>query len=287
MSSWLSLQRRVTRRPSRAMLLATITAALGAGIYVITVGRASKGLLIARQGLAVWEAPANAPRDASMVAKGEFELVNQGTSTVRVVDVKSDCGCAVPVITTRIVEPGRSAFVSVSATVVPYLSRDLGINVQTDSSIAPDVFLRLRVVGNQRPPLLLDASGDLSFVGVLSTDEQREMTVITVEREGESKTPTISSDLPFLRFEEGGKEAVPQGGDLRLLKRSYWVGLSRTPPAGTSAGSVTVTDPWDSRNNKALNVFVQPQSTIVCAPSSLKLKPGGCKWCCSSQPTGP
>jgi hypothetical protein len=255
------------------LVLAAILALLGTGIYERGPFRASRGVLVARQSLAVWEAPENAPRGASMIATGQFEVANLGADPVRILDVKSDCGCATPEVTPRIIEPGRNAIVSVSATVVPYLSRDLGINIQTDSPTTPDVFLRFRVTGNQRPPLLIDVSGDLSFVGVYSKGEQRELTVVTSEREGESRSPAVSSNLRFLEFEERGSEEASQGGGLTLRKRRFSATLSDMPPAGTSVGRVTVTDPWDPRNTRDLNVLVRRSAAMSCSPTFVEVGP--------------
>jgi hypothetical protein len=239
-----------------AFALGAVVAALGAGVYAWRLlGR--RGVLVARQCLAVWEAPAGTPRDASMLARGSFELVNVGTAPVRVVDVQADCGCTTPEVTPKVIKPGGSAVVSVSALVVPFLSRELGINVHTDSAATPDVFLRLRVTGNQKPPLLVDASGDLSFDGAVSKGERRELVVVTVERKGDKKSPKLSADLPFLSFSEARSEESDLGGNVVQRKRVCWVALSRSPPAGTSVGAVTVEDPWDPTNTKKVNVLVR------------------------------
>lgn len=239
-----------------ALALGAMLAALGAGTYAWRLlGR--RGALGARQSLAVWEAPADAPRGASMTASGTFELVNVGTGPVRVVDVQADCGCTTPEVTPKVIKPGGAAVASVSALVVPFLSRELSINIHTDSAATPDVFLRLRVTGNQRPPLLVDATGDLSFDGAASSGERRELVVVTVERKGDKRCPKLSADLPFLDISEARSEEDALGGDVVQRKRVFWVTLSGTPPPGTSVGAVTVPDPWDPTNTKKINVLVR------------------------------
>lgn len=81
--------------------------------------------------------------------------------------------------------------------------------------------------------------------------------LVTVERKGDKESPKLSADLPFLSFSEARSEESDLGGNVVQRKRVCWVALSRSPPAGTSVGAVTVEDPWDPTNTKKVNVLVR------------------------------
>lgn len=262
-------------RGSGSTWLVIALSILGAlvGFAVLTrLGKTGQGVLVASQSVAVWEAPRDSPKDGDMLAEGSFELVNRGDAVVRITGVASDCGCTDPQITPRVIRPGQTAVAKVSALVDPYLSRELGIQVETDSKVTPRLLLRFRVVGNLRPPRLADVSGDLSFVGVsLDDGESRDLMITSVERPDGREAPSPTSDLPFIRFEIVHNDQGPVDGGFILKRRKYRVFLAKEPPSGTSVGFVTARDPWNPTERKFVNVLVQPRSSITCVPSSLRL----------------
>ncbi len=110
-------------------------------------------------------------------------------------------------------------------------------------------------------------------MGDFSPEETREIVVATIEPRDQQygQRPKLTSNLPFLYFREGGIEQEPQGDRFWLRKRTFIVGLSESPPSGTTVGKITIEDPWNPGVSKDLPVLVRPASPLTASPSTVRL----------------
>jgi Protein of unknown function (DUF1573) len=250
----------IVRRASkgwRAGLAVGAVVCLGILVFASRPRAHVPGELAARQRLVLWEGAAEGPTPSGR-AQGRFELVNRGDDPVRIVGFTSGCGCATPTADREIVMPGAIATVRVTASVAPFATRDIPIMIQTDSKKRPDLELTFRVVGSRRPPFLFAVSDVPSVIDDPQALGEKLITVETVEPAGEAKSPLVSSTLGFISFRQVDVHDVPHVEGALLRKRRYAMVLAPPLPSGTSAGMVTVTDPWDSSNSRAFNVLVRP-----------------------------
>jgi hypothetical protein len=258
----------------QAIIIAT--AVLASLALAITATRqtprgGSDGALVPVQSLAVWEG-AQAGALANSLATAKFVLTNGGGVPVRIHRLENGCGCASSQVDRTVVEPGESATVSVSASVTPLVQRDISTTVVTDSITRPAVTLTLRVVGSKKPPFLFRVSSIPSLIDERSLAEGLEFTVETVEPVGERGAPKPTSSHNFVRFAEAGETVEFHKDRAIMRKRRYLMSFSQPVPAGTSVGTVTITDPWDPVNSRTINMIVRRASDLTASPSVVRLR---------------
>ncbi len=236
--------------------------------FYFEAGISATGVLVPKSQLAVWQS-ADDRAQGSAGASCRFELVNEGRSPVHIIEVLSGCGCAKPTLDRTLVMPGAAAIVSISASVLPFVQRDVPIEIHTDSPIQPNLVLTFRIVGIRKPPFLFQVSGVPAFLEDASPGGGHEIIVETVESAGETKSPELRSSFDFLRFKELGVDTEPDRPGAVLRRRRFVMSLAGPPPSGTSVGLVTVTDPWESASSQKFNIVVRPPRADLTASPSL------------------
>ncbi|HEX8198854.1 MAG TPA: DUF1573 domain-containing protein [Isosphaeraceae bacterium] len=181
---------------------------------------AAPGRLDVKESQVTWGGPPSASARPAGDGPAQFEVTNTGGTPVRVLTVKSGCGCAAPTVRPGIIAPGVMATVTVVATPPAVGVRRIPVVLETDSPVTPEVVPRLRLVGSRRPPLLLAAGGDLTYRDVL-LGESREITAETIEPVQETRTPILTSDLPSLRLTPVDRTETPNAGEPGVVGRLY------------------------------------------------------------------
>lgn len=77
------------------------------------------------------------------------------------------------------------------------------------SPITPKLLLELHIIGSKRPPFILKAVGDLTWMQGLSVGDTRTITVWSVETHKDSEAPILKCDLSFLDFKLLSKKKEP------------------------------------------------------------------------------
>jgi Protein of unknown function (DUF1573) len=261
----------VATKPWGAVLFASLLCSV-----LFAVSRAmsvrSDGLLVARDSNLTWEGSATRGARGDAVAKVRFELQNVGGRPVRVVSVKSGCGCARPVVSSELVAPGRATLVDVAAMMVP-LGEKLGrIDVRTDSPVKPDVPLTVRLVGTRKPPFLYLLDGEVVFLGDYLPGMSRELGVLTVEHDRQGSAPKIRIDQPFLKATLAGVETKPFMEPGTFLRRwKYNVELKERPSPASFTGLLTAESPWEHGESLSLNIIGQLQPGLRAFPKAVTL----------------
>ena len=205
----IKLSRAADARPTKAGAFLLLAVVCTAGILAASIKMASKssGRLVATEPDLIWKGPVTGGGGAA--AKLRFELKNVGGRPVRIISVKSGCGCAKPEVSSRLVAPGRVSLIDVVAMTVPLGEKLVRIDVHTDSPLEPDVPLTVKLVGTRTPPFLYLLEGEAVFLGEYSQGMHRDVGVLTVENQDQGPGPEILLDLHFLHATLTGVEAKP------------------------------------------------------------------------------
>ena len=253
---------------------------LGAGgLFVIRffkVSRPEPGRLVADQVEKTWRGPeSTAPKPVGgSEAQVHFELKNLGGRPVHVTSIETSCGCTSAKVHPDTIEPGGSGAVDVHADPFPVGVRNVAVTLRTDSEATPSVDLRLRLIGSRRPPFLLQAVGDLQYVGSRFEGEKRQIAVILIEPSGStSKPPILKSDLPFLVFSQAKVQAEPYV-DPGTVQRTYIydVNLAATTPEHDFSGEVIVIDPWEDGQTQRIQVRGELIPAVQVFPKRIVLR---------------
>lgn len=259
--------------------------ALGAGLLLIGLGLVAHrlfwppapGRLVPKQELLSWQSPGEKPFRTLSVdeAQATFEVENVGGLPVRILEAQSSCGCASPVIQPTPIAPGEIRRIEIQAVPLQIGERMAGITLKTDSPISPEIVLKLRIIGNRRPPFMAQAAGDLAFNGDSSLDETREIIAYHVELAGSAPHPPIAkSSLSILKIAvpvvvEEQPHLTPE-----VVSRKYRfeVSLSSELPKGILTGDVMIVDPWDSDHVQPIRVHGEKSPPIRAVPSRVLIK---------------
>jgi uncharacterized protein DUF1573 len=206
--------------------------------------------------------------------EAKFELQNVGGLPVHILAAQSSCGCAEPKVHPTTIVPGNVGYVEVRA-----LPRQVGeklatITLRTDSPSTPEVLLRVRIIGKRASPFLLQAGGQLAYMGDLSRSDTRQITAINIESESShSKPPIVKTDLSFLEIGPPILKEKPYTGAGTVQREYvYQVNLSADPPLGDFSGEVLVVDPWDPLHVERVLVHGQSLPPLRALPSRIILR---------------
>ena len=231
----------------------------------------SVGRLVAEQDSVVWEGPSKRPATVQQ-ATAKFVVRNVGGRPVRVVEVTSSCGCATPSVTPALIPPGETSIVAVEATPILVGEKVATIALKTDSPETPEVSLKLHIVGNRRPPFLLRAGGELTFMGDFSAEDTREFLVVMIVPEAEKTPPVIGNSADFLSVSAPTVTTKPHSGSGIVEKHYFYrVAISGEPPVGVYRGEITATDPWDKDRKEHVVVSIEKPPAFRVVPSHLLL----------------
>jgi len=232
------------------------------------------GKLVPKQAQIVWHS--REPKVAGEPA-ATFEVKNVGGTPVRILSVESGCGCATPEVRPRVVAPGARAVVEVQATPSETGERPVAILLRTDAPASPRVLLELRILGSRRPPCLVSVEADLTYREGYTTEESREVFVVTLDSINSRVAPTPRSDLPFLRFGPPRVKSRPLADSPTVLHRTFTfpVKFAGTPPDGSVFGRVTVADPWEAGRVLGVNVQLAANPPARAIPARLILTLAG------------
>lgn len=212
------------------------------------------------------------------VVRADFVLHNRGRSPVRIVGVRSSCGCTVTSVSPEVVGPGERSIIVAESSVPPVGSRTTRMVVETDSIADRELILRLTVRGRDAPPFLVGARGHLAFTAdgpAHDLGSTRELTVTLIEPESERREPLVETDLEFIRIDPARTEERPFRETGFIARRHvYEVGFSGPPPPAFH-GRLTVSDPWLEGHVEALRVSGRSRPRIRSIPARPRLGPEG------------
>jgi len=266
-------KKRELARPLMAAGMAVAILGIVLGLLLATRrGQAADaGRLVAVEETIVWEDTAEAPHPGGPVTL-RFVLRNEGGQPVKIHNVWSSCECAKPRFETMVVDPGEERSVFVDAIPLPVDSRESMIALGTDSAVTPSLTLTAMTRGYAKPPYLLQAGGDLNYHGETDSDQERGITVVTVEPAGESREPVIENPNDFL--EVGEPKAVTAAyttPGVVFTTYTYPVTPRGPLPEGQYSGEVIVVDPWDATRRKSLRVSSENPLDIRAIPRQLTI----------------
>ena len=205
-------------------------------------------------------------------AEVSFSLKNVGSGAVRVLSVDSGCGCVVPSVEPSLVAGGQPCRVEARGTPLAAGEKTVEITLHTDSKTRPEVVLKLRMVGGRKPPFLLSASANLTYLGAICRDEVRDFSAWVIEAGRATKPPIVRSDLPFLAFEALGVESDRYGAEETVSHHYRWrVTFKESPPVDEFTGAITIQDPWDEKWAERINVHGRPTLPLRIVPSNPSL----------------
>ena len=262
-----------------ALLLAASGALIlvGSG-YPATASAARRvpGRLVAVEPSLVWVSPNGEHRNPPPTADVTFRLKNVGGRPVRILGVRSGCGCAKPVVSPTVVLGGSTATVQVSATTFPIGERIVPLTVVTDAPEESSIALKLTIIGTHRPPYLLRLFGNLGYFADDLSGPPREIEVIQIVGPNTPRRdPVLACDLPFLSFEPSGCERKPYTtpDTFQDIHRYRAVVVVR-PEQEDFAGSLRVTDPWDRANVQTLAIVGSITRKLRVMPDRIALVTG-------------
>jgi len=265
--------KRALARPLTAdgMMVATLGIALGLLLAANRDQLANAGRLVAVEDTIVWENTAEWPHPGGPVSL-EFVVRNEGGRPVNIHHASSSCGCATPRSETMVVAPGEESLVVVDAIPPSVGERDVAVTLTTDSDLTPTLTLNAKLHGYAMPPFVLQAEGDLSYLGEAGSDQERGITVITVEPVGESREPVIENPHDFLEIGKPKAVIAPYTTPgVVFTTYTYPVTLRGPLPEGGYSGEVIVVDPWNASRRERLRVASKNTLDIKAIPAQLAI----------------
>ena len=206
-------------------------------------------------------------------AFAKFELENLGGLPVRILAMQSSCGCMEPKIQTTTIEPGKIVVVEVAPLPLDVGEKLAAVTLRTDSPLTPEVVLQLRMIGGRRPPYLLQAAGELTWMDGGVKAGQRTIVVTSIEwADSKREPPILECTLPFLKvgFPDFEEEPYTKPGVVQR-RYTYQVGFVSDPPRGAFSGEVKVPDPWDPRHVERIVVHGETLAPLRVFPSRMVL----------------
>jgi len=238
----------------------------------------SPGRLQAVQGELHWQSPVPSAKSSVVEHPPTFRLRNVGGTPVRILALKTNCGCASATANPMVVPPGGESMVTVVMDPIEVGVRAATITVETDAPATPTVGLQIMVEGFRRPPYLFQLSGQLFYQEGYTPEEAREIQVQVIALSGvPERPPVVTSDLPFLQLGIPTVTRRPYLVDAKMQVLSYLfpIRFRSKPPNEAFSGEVAVVDPWDSDRVLRQKVFGEYNRPIRVAPSRLMLDVGG------------
>jgi len=227
-----------------------------------------------------WKSPTSSGPFKAEHAEVTFVLDNVGGQVVRILSIKSDCGCTKPVADPLVVEPGGLTKIVAKMMTPVSGRRNVPILVYTDSTASPELRLTAQIVSTRRPPFMHSVTGDLHFRGKFSLELSRDLFVVTFETGGPTVEPVLSSDLPFLKIQSAGvsdstddgssADDSDTGGPVLVRTRRYLVGFAEKPPGPSFTGTIVVADPYHTTADRQIGVVGDFKSSGV----ALRVVPG-------------
>jgi len=256
------------------ILLLGVSLVVGSiGFGVQAAKRRQPGVLVAVEDSLVWEGPAEAGQDPPKMAEATFRLRNTGGRPVHILEIISGCGCATPKVSTTTVAAGGETTVDVKALTFPVGEKVIRFAVETDSAVTKSVPLFLRVIGNRRPPFLMNVTGDLSYLGDGLSTNLRTVEVMTIEKKGDPhQVPKASCNLPFFEVETLDVVEKPYvtAGTVQCSYR-YRVRQNGEAPTDTFVGEFRAIDPWDDRQSARLPIQGEVRHAMRANPTAVTL----------------
>lgn len=213
------------------------------------------GKLVAKQDMLTLQSPSEKPYRSMSLLHATFEVTNVGGAPVRILEAKSSCGCATPDVHPTTIPPGGAGVVEVKAAPRGIGERIVSVTLRTDSVASPEVVLRMRVVGNRRPPYLSSVYGELTYEGDISVGEPRSITATTLELAAtKPMPPRVESDLQILEFGPPTllEETAYDTPGVVLRRYSYEVKPASSFRENAFVGVVELIDPWDPAHRERL-----------------------------------
>lgn len=235
------------------------------------------GKLLAKEELLTWRAPDEKGYRPLTLSdtRTTFDLRNVGGQPVRILEITSSCGCATPKMEPTTIPPGGTGTVEVQAIPLQVGERLAIVTLKTDSPATPEVVLQLRIVGSRRPPFLLTAVGDLSFVAGAEEASVREIIATTIEVAGSPpKAPLIKTNVQSLVLDSPTLRAEAPYVEAGTVLRDYVVEVRLVASArqGAFTGDVSVVDPWDAEHIEHLRVHGEVLPILSAVPSRILLR---------------
>jgi hypothetical protein len=258
----------------RLTLLAGLTSLLTCVGFVARgiFARPTLGKLVAVPSTIVWKSPSVRDGIQSMRAEVEFRLINQGRTTVHITSVESACGCTTPTVRPTEVQPGGTYLLSAVGTPLSSGERTVPITIHTDSSLSPEVIVKLTMISDRLAPFITGVSGDFAYLEGYSTAESRDFVVTTIESGPHDKTPLVQTDLPFLSVSGPSVEERPYD-ESTLVQRSYTyqIKFDRELPRDSFTGRIWAVDPWSGAKSEGVLAFHRAKEELVVIPTTVIL----------------
>jgi Protein of unknown function (DUF1573) len=257
------------------VLIAFISLVSIVGVYAFAK-RVSPGKLVAKEPLLTWQSPAGGSfrLRALDAAQATFHLENVGGTPVRILEVKTTCGCTTPEIVPMVVAPGQVARMEAKATPLQVGEKYVDITLLMDSTLLPAVVVKLHIIGSRKPPYMVDARGDLNFTGEIGSGETRSLYIDCVERPEFPPTPPIvKNESDFLDLDPPFLEKEQPTTSPDVVNRKWIVkGRMKSTAAGLDSGQVIVTDPWDPNHSQPVRVHRDVTPPLRVSPRRAILK---------------
>jgi len=173
-----------------------------------------------------------------------FKVVNEGTTELTLGAPVTGCGCTVASVEPKIVAPGHSAVVTLSAKPPHAGEKPVEVRVPSNGfeagdSQAGELVFHLTLVGDSKPPFVTSSTEAAQFGEVVPKDLHAEVSIDT--REAEADTPWIDrvvSDLPGLKASGGVELARVLSPGVVWRRYQYELVFDQPPPPGEITGNL-------------------------------------------------
>lgn len=264
------------RLPGAAFIVG-IALISAAALPLIAPGRARQpGRLIARSDSVTLQARRTNRNWKQPEQTAKFRVDNVGGTPVWIKSTRSGCDCTALRVDPNVVPAGRHTVVEVTARPPETGERTVVITLLTDSPVTPEIPLHLRLMGRERRSYLLDAGGDLAYIGDWSPEERRPLTVVTVHPRGKERVPGVACDLAFLKLNRVSTEVRPTTDPELFVRTDTFEAIfdATRLPRGRFRGEIVVTDPWDDAHVARVAVTGETRGPVEAIPPRLILRVG-------------
>lgn len=204
-----------------------------------------------------------------------FVIKNTGNTIVRIISVRTSCGCTNAKTNKEIVNPSESIDLTAIMDPIDVGLKSAIITVETDSGLTPTLNFQVIEEGYLPPPYIFQVQGDLYFNNHVEKDQKRKINIqIVSDRSNLDIEPILETDASFLKIEKETTETKASINDpsLFVINHHYFISLKEAYPLLGYQGSIDVKDPWNKSRNLSLNVVIEKQLLFKSIPSVINIK---------------
>lgn len=215
------------------------------------------------------------PESAELTVKGHaaefsFLMRNAGRQPLHIRSVVPDCGCSVIQLPRKVLQPGESQQMRVSASPPRAATRALHFTIKSDCVASPVKVVELKVSDLTEPPFILFTPPSLVLRDVGEDDPVVRFGVKTVEKHGATPwlTGSANADAPAGVTLESVTDSVYQGGPHVLRSYEFRLGFKSEAAGGLWRGTLELLDASrTSKIGRGIPLVVERHGMVFSEPT--------------------